>query len=149
MITTEQYLEFVDSALDQMADVIGELGDGQVNERLAVAGSNSPYAIVTHCLGVMAYWAREANLGVDVHRDRPSEFTAQGSVTDLLEALAAGRAQLHADALAARPDDVPASGTDYPGGRWPTQGCVLVHVYEELVQHLGQLEVTRDVLLAG
>jgi hypothetical protein len=26
---------------------------------------------------------------------------------------------------------------------------VLVHVYEELAQHLGHLEVTRDVLLAG
>jgi hypothetical protein len=29
-----------------------------------------------------------------------------------------------------------------------TQGEVLLHVHEELVQHLGQLEVTRDVLLA-
>ena len=29
-----------------------------------------------------------------------------------------------------------------------TQGDVLLHVYEELAQHLGQLEVTRDVLLA-
>ena len=25
---------------------------------------------------------------------------------------------------------------------------MLLHVYEELAQHLGQLEVTRDVLLA-
>ena len=29
-----------------------------------------------------------------------------------------------------------------------TQGGVLLHVYEELAQHLGQLEVTRDVLLS-
>ena len=29
-----------------------------------------------------------------------------------------------------------------------TQGAVLLHVYEELAQHLGQLEVTRDVLLS-
>ncbi|MCB1239949.1 MAG: DUF664 domain-containing protein [Tetrasphaera sp.] len=27
-------------------------------------------------------------------------------------------------------------------------GAVLLHVYEELAQHLGQLEVIRDVLLA-
>ena len=32
---------------------------------------------------------------------------------------------------------------------YATQGDVLLHVYEELAQHLGQLEVTRDVLLAG
>ena len=31
---------------------------------------------------------------------------------------------------------------------YATQGEVLLHVYEELAQHLGQLEVTRDVLLA-
>ena len=31
---------------------------------------------------------------------------------------------------------------------YATQGDVLLHVYEELAQHLGQLEVTRDVLLA-
>ena len=32
---------------------------------------------------------------------------------------------------------------------YATQGDVLLHVHEELAQHLGQLEVTRDVLLAG
>ena len=36
---------------------------------------------------------------------------------------------------------------DHPGFD-ATQGDVLLHVYEELAQHLGQLEVTRDVLLA-
>jgi hypothetical protein len=29
-----------------------------------------------------------------------------------------------------------------------TQGGALVHVYEELSQHLGQLEITRDLLRA-
>jgi hypothetical protein len=35
---------------------------------------------------------------------------------------------------------------DRPDGR--TNGGVLLHVLEELFQHLGQLELTRDVLLA-
>jgi hypothetical protein len=29
-----------------------------------------------------------------------------------------------------------------------TQGEVLLHVYEELAQHRGQMEITRDVLRA-
>ncbi|MCA0337442.1 MAG: DUF664 domain-containing protein [Actinobacteria bacterium] len=29
-----------------------------------------------------------------------------------------------------------------------SQGAVLLHVHEELAQHLGQMEVIRDVLLA-
>jgi len=29
-----------------------------------------------------------------------------------------------------------------------TQGGVLLHIYEELSQHLGQLELTRDIVTA-
>jgi len=36
-----------------------------------------------------------------------------------------------------------------PPGDQPAQSCgAVLHVYEELAQHLGQLEVIRDVLLA-
>ena len=28
------------------------------------------------------------------------------------------------------------------------QGAALVHIFEEFAQHLGQMEITRDVLLA-
>jgi hypothetical protein len=34
-----------------------------------------------------------------------------------------------------------------PVGR--TQGGALFHIYEELSQHLGQMELTRDILLGG
>jgi hypothetical protein len=39
-----------------------------------------------------------------------------------------------------------------PGGYEHTpigtsRGIALLHVYEELVQHLGQMEITRDILL--
>jgi hypothetical protein len=30
-----------------------------------------------------------------------------------------------------------------------TQGAVLVHILEELFQHLGQMELTRDALMTG
>jgi len=36
---------------------------------------------------------------------------------------------------------------ELPIGR--SQGGALVHVYEELQQHRGQMEITRDVLLAA
>jgi hypothetical protein len=38
------------------------------------------------------------------------------------------------------PDD-----RDTPLGQ--SQGGILLHIYEELSQHLGQMEITRDVLL--
>ncbi len=30
-----------------------------------------------------------------------------------------------------------------------SKGAVLLHILEELFQHLGQMEITRDALLAG
>ncbi len=36
-----------------------------------------------------------------------------------------------------------------PRDEYATQGEVLFHVYEELAQHRGQLELTRDVLRAS
>ena len=91
------------------------------------------------------------NRGVVVPRDRDAEFTSTGTVEAALALLAAGRVALHEDVAAASPDEPPASppaGGDADESGLRTQGGVLLHVYEELAQHLGQLEVTRDVLLA-
>jgi hypothetical protein len=46
--------------------------------------------------------------------------------------------------LAAAPDNPPPPPEDFFAA---TQGAVLFHVYEELSQHRGQLEITRDVLM--
>ena len=83
-------------------------------------------------------------------RDRDAEFTATGTVDELLALLDAGRARLHDDVRAASPREAPVNP---PTSRddletYATQGSVLLHVYEELAQHLGQLEATRDVLLS-
>ena len=148
MITVEEYLTYCDAALDQYAAVCRELGDDLVNARLdEVPGSNSAFALVAHVIGVMARWGRTVNRGIVVPRDRDAEFTATGTVRDALGLLDRGRADLHVDARAAAPAQPPANPPadhDAVG----TQGDVLLHVYEELAQHLGQLEVTRDVLVA-
>ncbi len=148
MISTEEYLRYCDTALDQYAAVCRDLGDDLVNARLDdVPGSNSAFALVTHVVGVMARWGRTVNRGILVPRDRDAEFTAAGSVDDALALLVRGRAALHEDVDAAAPRDLPAN-PPADGDDVGTQGAVLLHVYEELAQHLGQLEVTRDVLLA-
>ncbi|MBR7744563.1 DUF664 domain-containing protein [Phycicoccus sp. BSK3Z-2] len=84
-----------------------------------------------------------------VPRDRDAEFTATGTVAEALALLEAARARLHEDVRASAPDAPPANPPVDDLDIWyATQGDVLLHVYEELAQHLGQLEVTRDVLLA-
>ena len=151
MITVDEYLHFCDQALDGFAEVVTELGDDLVNARLpGVPGSNSAFALATHVEGMTARWVRTVNRGILVQRDRPAEFTATGTAAEALAAIERTRAVLHADARAAAPHDQPVDPAHDNDGTisYATQGEVLLHVYEELAQHLGQLEVTRDVLLA-
>src|SRR5215469_983865 len=84
MISDEVYLLFVDHALDSMAQALQQLGDDLANRRPDVPGANSPYAIVTHCLGVIEYWAGHLVAGREVERDRDAEFTASGDVDELV-----------------------------------------------------------------
>jgi hypothetical protein len=108
--------------------------------------------VVTHCLGVMEYWAGHVVHGRPSDRDRAAEFRATGPVADLVARVEAARRRLAQDVLAAEPPAAPALP---PADLEPefaflgrTQGAALLHVYEELAQHRGQLEVTRDLLLA-
>jgi hypothetical protein len=151
VLTAEGYLHFVDRALDGMAAVLTGLGDDLANRRPDLPGANSPYGIVNHCLGVLSFWGGQIVGGRDVPRDRAAEFTATGPVSDLLERLQAVRARFADDVGAAVPSDpcrreAPPKYRDTPIGA--NQGMALLHVYEELAQHRGHLELTRDVLLA-
>lgn len=148
-LTDDDCLSFVDTALDGMLRTCRDLGDQLVNERLSAPGSNTPYAIVVHCVGVMDFWGGHKVAGRPNHRDRDAEFRAGGSLDELEVLVREGRARL-AEAVAGADWSAPCVGQDRPethvrpAGR--TQGGALVHVLEELVQHRGQLEVTADVL---
>ncbi len=151
MISDEDYLWFVNRTLDQMTSVLHQLGDEHACERPELPGANSAYGIVTHCLGVMTSWAGHLVAGREVVRDRDTEFHATGTVAELVAKIDAVRLQFASDVGAAHADDplhfpLPLPDADYPFGQ--RQGAALIHIFEELAQHLGQMEISRDVLLA-
>ena len=151
MISSEDLLFYVDDALDGMAGIVAELGDALANRRPDLPGANSPYAILTHCLGVMEFWGGAAVAGRPVERDRAAEFLATGSVDELVARVALARAQLRKDIEGLDPAAPPhgASNPADDGAPFTTsKGGVLIHMYKELAQHHGQMEVTRDVLQA-
>jgi hypothetical protein len=150
VISDDDYLWFAGRALDGMAAVLIELGDEHANRQPPLPGANTPFAIVTHCLGVLDFWAGSLVAGRTVVRDRDAEFAASGPVAGLVERVTAAKEQLRADLAAAAPAEplrapAPEKYLETPAGR--SQGGALQHVYEELAQHHGQLELTRDVLL--
>ena len=151
MISTEDLLWYVDGALDGMIAIVEELGDDLANLRPNVPGTNSPYVILCHCLGVMEWWGGHVIAGRAVERDRDAEFVARGSVADLVARARQARVQLLEDLAAFDPSAPPRGAVDgedaeLPPGR--TQGGAAVHVFEELAQHHGQMEGCRDVLVA-
>ena len=151
MISSEEFLQFCDKALDAYAGILRDLGDDLVCVRPDLPGANTAFGLTAHVVGVMGFWARTTNLGVVVPRDRTAEFLATGTVDQALALLAFGRSRLHEDVadaadFRARPTKPP---PDRPDDEYATQGAVLLHVYEELAQHVGQLEIIRDALRAA
>jgi Protein of unknown function (DUF664) len=151
MISIDDFLYYLDEALEGMVQIVGELGDDLANRRPDLSGANSPFAILTHCLGVMEYWGGEIIAGRRIVRDRPAEFRATGRVAELIEDTQRARQRLATDLAGLEPFGPPRGqprrGTStLPLGR--TQGGALLHIYEELAQHRGQMEITRDLLQA-
>jgi DinB superfamily len=149
-VARTDYLWFADLALREMARIVADLGDELANRRPPFAGANSPYVILTHCLGVLEYWAGATVAERPIHRDRAAEFTASGPIAPLLVRAERARQRLAEDLAGLEAWDAPQSVHRNPDDPVPyseTKGAVLLHILEELFQHLGQMEITRDALM--
>lgn len=142
--TAERYLR---RAFDRMLVVADRLGDDLVNERPHGEGTNAVAALVVHCCGVTEFWLGHVALGEPSARDREAEFSTTATVAELHERVteALTRAVRHLERLEA------GEGTDeggrqfLPGGD-TSDASVVLHVVEELYQHLGHVELTADAL---
>ena len=153
-ISHEDFLMFIDRALDGMMRIVEELGEERANMRPDLPGANSPYAILTHCVGVCNYWIGTLLARREIFRDRNAEFRASGTIDELRERVWELKAQLLEDIrqvqgekpLASAPNSMYNPLRDTDSADW-TEGTALIHAYEELAQHHGQMELTRDVLM--
>lgn len=144
---------YVDSALAKLLSRADELveagGDELVSRRPDVEGANSVYALVVHCCGVMERWGGESIAGRSITRDRSAELTATGTI-EQLEAVVAAQRRRWVDDLA----DFEAGAAPRGPHGWEegdpeptTQGFIVLHVIEELYQHLGHVDLTVDLVL--
>lgn len=145
----DELVAYVARAVDQMTAIVTGLGDDLANRRPDLPGANSPYAILRHSIGVMDFWGGQVVAGHPVERDREAEFRAAGAVAALAGAAEDAKSRFAASAAGSDPG-APVRGT-HPGmtpGELEvrSQGSALLHVLEEVTQHLGQMEITRDLL---
>jgi len=140
----------IDRHLDPMMAIVAELGDDQANAPVGLPGANTAYQLVFHCCGMLEWWTREALLGAPVGRDRAAEFDAARTVEKLRARVEQVKAQLRADLPLIDPDARPRAVADYAGTPIAESARgAMWHVLEELAQHHGHLEITRDLLLAA
>lgn len=151
-VPPEYFVPFINGALNGMLQIVEELGDERINQRPNnLPNTNSPFAILTHCIGVVHYWLGTVLAGRQVPRDRDAEFRAQGTVAEIRERVRQLQQHIHEDIKHVRGDQpLPfpeALAARNAQARTWMQGQALIQCYKELAQHHGHMELTRDVLL--
>jgi hypothetical protein len=83
-ITPAEFVPYINGALDGMVQIVEALGDERVNLRPNnMPNTNSPFVILTHCVGLTRYFIGTALVGRQFHRDRDAEFRAHGTVAEI------------------------------------------------------------------
>lgn len=141
---------YVRHAFRGMAAVLDRLDDETVNQRPPGWGTNSVAGLVVHCCELAPSWFAMPGLGRESHRDRDAEFQAQATVAELRARLEAAAEQTSGlvDEFVAGPTVADHPFREFMPGTDRSDGALVLHVLEELFQHLGHMEVTADALAA-
>lgn len=147
-----RYHAFVSVAaeiLDGYIAALETLDDHTVNKTLLPGTVNTAFALVTHVHGMAHYWGGAFVAGEDIPRDRDAEFRASGTAAEARVLIEEVRGRLPGWARVALTEgnrNREATGTSRRNVSEVTPEWVLEHILHELAQHLGHLEVCRDVV---
>jgi hypothetical protein len=135
-------------AFEQMLEVADRLGDDRVNDRPLGPDTNAVASLIIHCCAVTEFWIGHVALGRPTHRDREAEFSSTATVAELHAMVGSTLAQVAEDLAAidegrTQPDR---TGRQFLEGGDESDGAIVVHVLEELYQHLGHMELAADAL---
>lgn len=131
-----------------MLVVAERLGDEKVRLRPLGPQTNAVAARIVHCCGMAEFWFGHVALGRPSVRNRDAEFTRTATVTELytlveqsLEKVLGDLSRIHAgEATPGHEARAQLVGSD-------SDDSVVLHVLEELFQHLGHMELAADALL--
>lgn len=147
-LSAESTCVYLRHAFGGMERVLDRLDDETVNQKPEGWGTNSVAGLVVHCCELAPSWFEMPGLGRDSDRDREAEFAATATVAELQERITA--AADRSCELAVEFTDGPTVPDhpfrDFMPGTDRTDGALVLHVLEELFQHLGHMEVTADAV---
>ena len=143
------YWRYIASSLDRMVECVAGLDEAELSWRPPADGANSLQVLTVHTFGnaeenVLGQLDRE-----DVARDRESEFrAAAGAGTELEERWRSLRPRMER-ALEALDREALDRLHDHPRRETLSGREVLLVVARHAAEHLGQAELTRDLLRAA
>lgn len=131
-----------------MLRVADRLDGPLINQRPLGPETNAVAALIIHCCGVTDFWLGHVALGEPSDRDRDAEFGRTATV-DELHVLVDGTLQRVVGYLDRLEQGL---GRDEGGRQFlldadTSDASVVLHVVEELYQHLGHMELAADALL--
>jgi DinB superfamily len=138
-------------AFGRMLAVAERMGDDLVNIRPHGIGTNPVGALIVHCCGVCEFWLGHVALGRDSDRDREAEFTTTVSVAELRTLVESTVRQVELDLVDVdcSPPSPHAAGRELLADGDRSDGALVLHVLEELFQHLGHAELAADAILGS
>ncbi len=147
-LTSESTCVYLRHAFSGMLRVLDRLDDETVNQKPQDWGTNSVAGLIVHCCELAPSWFEMPGLGRDSDRDRDAEFAAYATVSELREriAVATERSCELAVEFHGGPTVTDHPFRDFMPGTDRTDGALVLHVLEELFQHLGHMEVTADAV---
>ena len=139
---------YLDRAFGHMLTVLDRVADDELTDRPLGPDTNSVSGLVVHCTELCEFWLGHVGLGDPTDRARDAEFLSEAGRQELVERIATAQAAVprHLERLAAgegRPNEMRAFLYGDEG-----DDALVLHVVEELYQHVGHLEVTADALAA-
>jgi hypothetical protein len=73
-IAPEEFVSYMSAAFDGMLTIAEELGDERLNQRPQnLPNTSTPFAILTHCIGLARYWLGTVIAGRQIARDRDAD----------------------------------------------------------------------------
>jgi uncharacterized damage-inducible protein DinB len=146
-MNTPEYEGYILSLQENRADVL-KLCEGLPAEALnwkpPAQDTNSIFALVTHIAGSESFWIQQVVGGIDVGRDRKSEFVASGddlsALRQRLETIGEGTETV----LRGLSEADGAQIHETPLGRMDTRACIL-HSISHMSIHIGHIQLTRQL----
>lgn len=140
-------LAILEELYADLIELVRPLDEEALNRRPSAEGANSIAVLVRHIVGSVGSWCARA-LDEPFVRDRGAEFRAHDAARPLVEALEASRETFRSQLERLGPVDL-AAMRDVPGSEPVTAGWCLAHAVRHAGEHWGQIQLTRDLVLAG